>query len=107
METYDKRDKRETVLLIAAFFIFLGVFRWPYGYYLFIRYVVTIVTIYLAIRALIKKEKILAVLNLVLCCLFQPFYKVIADRAFWQFMDIVVVVWIGMMCAADILEDDY
>ena len=84
--------KLGNILLAVALLICL--MPMPYGYYILIRYISTIVFGVMAYGYFQKKQKKLYVITLCLALLFQPFFKIPLGREIWNFVDVVVAVFL-------------
>lgn len=80
------------ISLILALLLLLCLLQMPYGYYMFIRFLSTVVFGIYAYRYYEVKKKGLAVTFTVLALLFQPFIKVALGRGLWNVVDIIVAV---------------
>jgi hypothetical protein len=80
-------------LLLAALF-FLCLLRMPYGYYEFVRFAALVGFGVLAYHAQKDGQGGLAVAYVCLALLFQPFFKIALGRTLWNFVDVVVGVWL-------------
>lgn len=74
-----------------AVLLLLCLFKMPYGYYTFIRFVAMVYFGCLAIS--LWGDKIyLAITSGVLALLFQPFFKIALGRVAWNIVDVVVAI---------------
>lgn len=80
------------ISLILALLLLLCLLQMPYGYYMFIRFLSTVVFGIYAYRYYEAKKEGLAVTFTVLALLFQPFIKVALGRGLWNAVDIIVAV---------------
>ncbi len=87
MEKFQKAIK-----LIVAFLLLLCLFRMPYGYYMFARFVALIGFAILAYYRHKLQRQIEMVIYIALALLFQPFIKLQIGRDFWIFLDILVII---------------
>lgn len=84
--------KTGNILLAIALLICL--LPMPYGYYILVRYISTIVFGVMAYDYFHKKQKELYVITLSLALLFQPFLKIPLGREIWNFVDVVVAIFL-------------
>ena len=80
------------ILLAVALLICLT--PMPYGYYILIRYISTIIFGVMAYGYFHNKQKKLYVITLSLALLFQPFFKIPLGREIWNLIDIVVAIFL-------------
>lgn len=81
------------ILLIVSFFLFLGVFNLPYGYYQFLRVLVTFSTIYIILYLWNIQEKNYLIIYVFIFLLFNPFLPVNLNKFIWILIDIIVCVF--------------
>ncbi len=74
---------------ITALLLLLCLVHFPYGYYLFVRFVAMIVFAVLALNYLSSNSKPLGVLFVALAILFQPFFKIALGRELWNVIDVI------------------
>ena len=84
--------KIRNILLAVALLICLT--PMPYGYYILIRYISTIIFGFKAYGYFHNKQKKLYVITLSLALLFQPFFKIPLGREIWNLIDIVVAIFL-------------
>ena len=65
-------------------------FRMPYGFYTLIRFASMVYFVCLAVIFYKDQKTSLSVVAGALALLFQPFVKIVLDRATWHFVDIIV-----------------
>lgn len=66
----------------------------PYGYYQLVRFSAMAGFVYLAIDAHQNNISKHVFIYIVLALLFQPFIKVALGRTIWNFVDVVVAIWL-------------
>tara|TARA_B100000963_G_C22433437_1_gene583194 strand:- start:197 stop:487 length:291 start_codon:yes stop_codon:yes gene_type:complete len=66
----------------------------PYGYYQLVRFLALVGFLVLAYSSFINNRIEIAILYVVLAILFQPFFKVVLGREFWNLVDIIVGCWL-------------
>lgn len=82
--------------IIAIIFLLLSFFDWPYGYYSFLKIVVTGVAIYYAyyIYAVINKLNFWFWSLITAAILFNPIFPIyLGDKVIWGIIDVVVAVF--------------
>lgn len=84
--------KTGNILLAVALLICL--LPMPYGYYILVRYISTVVFGVMAYDYFHKKQKRLYVITLGLALLFQPFLKIPLGREIWNLVDVVVAIFL-------------
>lgn len=82
----------KNVILTMAILLLLCLAPMPYGYYMFIRLVSTIVFVVLAYDYYQKEKEILTILFSALAILFQPFIKIVLSRDAWNTIDVFVAI---------------
>lgn len=83
-------------MIVASIFLLLSFFDWPYGYYTFMRIVVTGVSIYYAYMLYeVLEERGFWFWALVgIAILFNPLIPIhLGDKEVWGFIDIIVVIF--------------
>lgn len=81
---------KEILCIILAVFLLLCIFPMPYGYFVYIRLISTIVFGYLIYDFYQREEKIKCVIAALLFVLFQPIIKIPLGREIWVVIDIIV-----------------
>jgi hypothetical protein len=66
----------------------------PYGYYQLVRFIAFAIFAYFAYEEYTKDKTSLAYIYGALSILFQPFIKVSLGRIMWNFVDVVVAVFL-------------
>ena len=79
-----------TIVYLTASLLFLGALPLPYGYYTFLRIVVTITLVWAAYVSDLRNEKSLLWIFGVLAILFNPVIKIILPKELWIIIDIGV-----------------
>ncbi len=73
---------------IAAVMLILAIFAWPYGYYTFLRWAVTAISIYVAVSLSgAKNNKFWIFIGLAI--LFNPLRPIYSTKLFWIFADLI------------------
>jgi hypothetical protein len=83
-----------SIIYTAAFILVVGSFSLPYGYYVFLRLVVTCVFIWAAVVAHGKDKTSLMWVCIGLVMLFNPIFKVHLTNNVWGFIDILSAVFL-------------
>lgn len=84
--------KTGNILLAVALLICL--LPMPYGYYILVRYISTVVFGVMAYDYFHIKQKRLYVITLSLALLFQPILKIPLGREIWNLVDVVVAIFL-------------
>lgn len=82
--TYKKTATIATIVLLV-----LAIFPWPYGYYVFLRWVVFLVSGFLVYLSHNLKATVWVVLFTLIAILFNPIVRIPLDRDVWQIVDLV------------------
>lgn len=81
---------KEIVCIVLAFTLLICLFPLPYGFFVFIRLITTIVFGYLAYDFYKRGETIKCVVAALIMLLFQPIAKITFEREIWNVIDIIV-----------------
>ena len=81
---------KEIVCIVLAFTLLICLFPLPYGFFVLIRLISTIVFGYLAYDFYRRGETIKCVVAALIVLLFQPFAKISFEREIWNVIDIIV-----------------
>ena len=96
MKTEDekKNDKIIFVYLICAFFLAIGCFHLPIGYYSFLRIIVFITSIIWIVKNFEKNFSFDIIVSALLCILFNPFFPIyLHDKSAWTIIDALSAGW--------------
>lgn len=85
-----KLTPKEIVCIVLAFTLLICLFPLPYGFFVLIRLISTIVFGYLAYDFYQRGETIKCVVAALIVLLFQPFAKITFEREIWNVIDIIV-----------------
>ena len=85
-----KLTPKEIVSIVLAFTLLICLFPLPYGFFVLIRLISTIVFGYLAYDFYQRGETIKCVVAALIVLLFQPFAKISFEREIWNVIDIIV-----------------
>lgn len=66
----------------------------PYGFFQLVRFLALVAFGLLAYDTHLKSNDFHFIVNLALAVLFQPLLKISFSRDFWNFIDIVVAIWL-------------
>ena len=80
------------IKIILSLLFLLCLLKWPYGYYMFVRFVALIGFALLAYNSHEQGYKNEMLIYIGLALLFQPFFKVILGRTLWNIVDVVVAI---------------
>jgi hypothetical protein len=81
---------RNLIKIVLAILLFLCLFKMPYGYYQFVRFVAMVSFGYLAFSANEESKKNEVFIYLALAILFQPLIKFSFGRTLWNVIDVIV-----------------
>lgn len=83
------------IQIVIAVLLLLCLFKMPYGYYELVRFVALIAFGYMAfVEYQASPKSILVVVYIALAFLFQPFFKLALGREIWNFVDVVVALFL-------------
>ena len=85
-----KLTPKEIISIVLAFTLLICLFPLPYGFFVLIRLISTIVFGYLAYDFYQRGETIKCVVAALIVLLFQPFAKITFEREIWNVIDIIV-----------------
>ena len=85
-----KLTPKEIVCIVLAFTLLICLFPLPYGFFVLIRLISTIVFGYLAYDFYKRGETAKCVVAALIVLLFQPFAKISFEREIWNVIDIIV-----------------
>ena len=85
-----KLTPKEIVSIVLAFTLLICLFPLPYGFFVLIRLISTIVFGYLAYDFYKRGEAAKCVVAALIVLLFQPFAKITFEREIWNVIDIIV-----------------
>lgn len=74
---------------IAALFLFVGIFSWPYVFYQLLRLGIFLVSIFFAYNLYESKKRSQALVFLILGIVFNPFVPLYLSKPVWIVIDIV------------------
>lgn len=82
------------IKIILAIALLICLLPMPYGYYILIRYVSTIIFCIMAYNCFSQNQKELCIIYVVLATLFQPILKLPLGREVWNFVDVSVAMFL-------------
>ena len=103
MSKTEKIKFNKTPAIIASILLLLTFFSWPYGYYTFLRIVVTGVAIYYGYyiyqQNLAEKMSIWFWGLITITILFNPIFPIYLNKATWGILDVLTAVFfVGFVC---------
>jgi hypothetical protein len=78
------------IKIFIAIVLFLCLFKMPYGYYQFVRFIAMVGFAYLAYSANEQGNKNEVFIYISLVILFQPFIKIALGRTIWNVVDLAL-----------------
>lgn len=85
-----KLNPKEIVSIVLALVLLLCLFPLPYGFFVLVRLISTIVFGYLAYDFYQRGETIKCIVAALIVLLFQPFAKITFEREIWNVIDVIV-----------------
>ena len=85
-----KANPKEIICIVLALVLLLCLFPLPYGFFVFVRLIATIVFGYLIYDFYQRGETVKCIVAVLLLLIFQPFAKVSFAREIWQVIDVIV-----------------
>ena len=82
------------VIYVAVVMLFLGAAPLPYGYYMLLRIVVTIVFIWSAYVSYVRKRKIIPWIFCLGAIMFNPLFKIYFPKELWAIIDVAAGVFL-------------
>ena len=82
------------IYIIMAVLLLLCLIDLPYGFFQLVRFLALVAFGLLAYDAHLKSNNFHFITNLALAVLFQPLLKISFGRDFWNFIDVVVALWL-------------
>lgn len=82
------------IKIILAVLLLGCLLKMPYGYFQFIRIGATATFVFLAYSNVNQKNNSLLIIYIALAILFQPFFKIIIHRNAWQYIDVIVALFL-------------
>jgi hypothetical protein len=80
------------IKIVLAVLLLLCLFNMPYGYYTFVRFVVSIAFAIMAYKSYVSKETEWCIVYVAIAILFQPIFKIPLGRVMWNIVDVLVAV---------------
>lgn len=85
-----KLNSQQKIQLAGAIVLLLCLLPMPYGYFIIVRVITMIISLYLALYYFSKNKTELVITFTIIATLFQPFFKLPLGRDVWLYVDIVV-----------------
>ena len=86
-----------SINVLAAFFLALGCFHLPIGYYTFLRIVVFIVAVVGLYMGITEKRTYWVIINGLSEVVFNPIIPVyLHDKTLWIILDVIAALWFGI-----------
>ena len=83
---------KKPVTIAAIVLLLLAILPWPYGYYIFLRWVIFLVSGFLVYLTHILKKTFWVALFTLIVILFNPIVRIPLDREIWQVIDLIVAI---------------
>lgn len=87
-------EKNKTILLIWAIALLVCLAPMPYGYFMLVRFVSAVLFGIMAYEHYETGRKELSFVFVALTLLFQPFWKIALGRGMWNFVDVIVAIYL-------------
>lgn len=84
----EKVKPTNIIIFVGAISLFVGVFNMQYGYYGFLRGIISLISIY-GIFIKYKTSKIMALIFFISLLLFNPILPIHLDKATWRIVDFI------------------
>ena len=78
------------IKVILSILLFLCLLKMPYGYYELVRFIASVVFVFLSYQSYQKRDNSYSYIFAVLAILFQPFIKISLGREIWNIVDVIV-----------------
>ena len=83
---------QQKIQIVGAIILLLCILPMPYGFFIIVRVVTTIISAFLAYNYYQQKKQELAITFGVIAVLFQPFIKIALGREIWLIVDVIVAI---------------
>lgn len=93
MNNNEKEQLKKNALIIAIIFLVLACFPLPYGYYNFLRILITLIFGFIIYTKHEAREINKAALDVLIVILFNPFVKIYFEKDIWICLDLFVAVY--------------
>lgn len=84
----EKVKPTNIIIFIGAISLFVGIFNLPYGYYGFLRGIISMISVY-GIFTKYKTSKIMVVMLLISLLFFNPILPIHLNKATWRIIDLI------------------
>jgi len=81
------------VRLCVIAMLLLALISLPYGYYILLRWVVTVTAGYIAYLAYIEKRQLWITIFIFIAIIFNPIVPIYLDRQIWSIINVIVVIF--------------
>jgi len=88
----DKNNFIKYFIILCIFMLFGAVAEWPYGYYIFLRWITCITSILIAFQAFEKNIDWAKVVFIITTILFNPLAPIYLSRSTWIPLDILTAI---------------
>ena len=92
------KNKTTLIKITVAILLFLCLLKMPYGFYVLVRFIVSVLFVIFAYKAYKEHEDIKMIIYGGLALLFQPFLKVALGREIWIIVDLIVGIVLIASC---------
>lgn len=82
------------IYIVMAALLLLCLLDMPYGFFQLVRFLALVSFGLLSYDAHLKGNNFHFIVNLALAVLFQPLLKISFGREYWNFIDVVVAIWL-------------
>ena len=88
----DEKNFKKYLIILSVFMLFGAVAEWPYGYYIFLRWITCIASILVIFQAFGKSIDWAKVVFIIIAILFNPIAPIYLSRSTWIPLDIVIAI---------------
>jgi len=88
----DEKNFKKYLIILSVFMLFGAVAEWPYGYYIFLRWITCIASILVIFQAFEKSIDWAKVVFIIIAILFNPIAPIYLSRSTWIPLDIVIAI---------------
>jgi len=80
---------QKTLCITAGIALLLAIYSFPYGYYIFLRWAIMLISIYVAILKFQGNYKTAGLILLSVAILFNPFVPITMAKSSWAIFDFI------------------
>jgi len=80
-------------IILSIFILFGAIAEWPYGYYILLRWITCITSIFVVFQAFEKNIDWAKVVFIVIAILFNPLAPIYLSRNIWVPLDIITAIF--------------